>query len=247
MTSSERAAFVVAALIETILFVASIFGLIGAIIKKQLFTQIYAYIVYVHLFLNLVAAAYLTFEVSRTTSNAKNLACQVAIKDPQAQDQCTGFLNFAAWVYALIAITIIFVELYGAVIVTRYLNQLKREKRSARAMRMDTESAFQLKNRGTTGHLYTRLPDPAPEHELPPLQTYRLESSDVEFNPYIETSIPSNYQQGIAPSLAEAEYGSWNRGQITQEAKESAREVKDPNSLVSLSTQEQNFTTQKKQ
>ncbi|PPQ67271.1 hypothetical protein CVT25_005855 [Psilocybe cyanescens] len=239
MTSAERVAFAIAALTESILFVASIFGLVGAIVKKQLFTQIYAYIIYVHFVLNFVVAIYLTYEVTRTTHNAETLACQAAIKDSQAQDQCTGLLTFATWVYAVIAVTIILVELYGAVIVTRYLNQLKREKKSARTLKMDTESAFQLKYRNKADHQYARLDDPAPHHELPPLQTYYLEPSDVEFNPYTESGIPSNYQSShgaevndIMPPV-EVGYGgdSWTHEQITFQEKEKLKRLNEPNLL----------------
>lgn len=87
------------------------YSLVGAIVRKQLFTQIYAYILYVDLFVNVAVAAYLTFEVTRASSNAESLACQIAIKDPGAQSQCTGLLTFAKAVYLVIAGTVLLVEL----------------------------------------------------------------------------------------------------------------------------------------
>jgi hypothetical protein len=84
---------------------------VGAIVRKQLFTQIYAYILYVNLFVNVAVAAYLTFEVTRASSNAESLACQTAIQDPGAQSQCTGLLTFAKAVYLVIAGTVLLVEL----------------------------------------------------------------------------------------------------------------------------------------
>lgn len=92
---------------------------------------------------------------------------------------------------------------------------------------MDTESAFQLKSRNTTDHQYVRLPDPAPQHELPPLQTYYLEPSDVEFDPYTENDIPPNYQSSRASAVndigspVEGGYdgGSWTHDKIALEEK----------------------------
>ncbi|KIM40069.1 hypothetical protein M413DRAFT_54431, partial [Hebeloma cylindrosporum] len=146
MELQARVAFILAAVTETILFAASILGLIGALVRKQSFTQIYTYTLYVHFILNVAVAAYLTYEVTRVSSNLRTLACQTAIKDPEAQSQCTGLLNIARWVYLVVAATVLLVEMYGAIIATRYLYQLRREKGAARA-RLDTESAFQLKPR----------------------------------------------------------------------------------------------------
>ncbi|KAF8906480.1 hypothetical protein CPB84DRAFT_1704679 [Gymnopilus junonius] len=191
LTSGERDAFIVAALTETILFAASIFGLVGAIVRKQSLVRIYSYILYIHFTINLGVAAYLAYEVIHATTSFENLACETAIKDPQAQGQCEGFLGFARWVYLVIAITVLIVELYGAIIVTRYLNQLKRGKATTWATRLDTEHAFQLKVQN--GHQYTRLEEPGGDSEgrlpgyLPPLGARDLEPSDFEFNPYTES------------------------------------------------------------
>ncbi|KDR75832.1 hypothetical protein GALMADRAFT_248557 [Galerina marginata CBS 339.88] len=231
LTSQERAAFVIAALTETILFAASIFGLVGAIVRKQSFTQIYAYILYVHFIINLGVAAYLTYEVTRVTTKFENLACQAAIKDPQAQGQCTGFLTFARWVYLAIASTVLLVELYGAIIVTRYLNQLKREKGSAQAMRMDTENAFQLKVRN--GHQYSKLDESTNQHfpgYLPPLDSYHLESSDVEFDPYTETVLPSTNgalggDRHALPIAVGYGGGSWTHDDIVTEEKGRSKDI----------------------
>lgn len=156
--------------------------------------------------LNVGVASYLTYEVTHTLSHDQNLACKLAIKDPQAEEQCNGFLGFATWVYLVIAAAVILAEICryptcssyfplslkgqidGVVIVTRYLNQLKREKARAR---MDIENAFQLKHRNANGYSYARLPDPAAETEPLPLQPYYLEPSDTEFDPYTESGILS--------------------------------------------------------
>ncbi|KAF8973207.1 hypothetical protein BDZ97DRAFT_1990447 [Flammula alnicola] len=229
MTTQERVAFVLAALTETVLFSASILGLVGAIVRKQLFTQIYTYILYFDFVINLVVAAYLTYEVNRASTNAETVACQEAIKDPQAQSQCTGLLTFAKSVYFVIAAIVLLVEMYGTIIAARYLNQLQREKGAARASRLDTERAFQLKPRNQ--HHYSRLPDPTSQSMLPPLDPSYLGPSGVEFNPYDETAtaFPPRSSRVVfedivdgPPPPIEVGYGggSWTHGGIADEEKE---------------------------
>ena len=94
----------------------------------------------------------------------------------------------------------------GAIIVTRYLWQLRREKGAAR-IRLDTQGAFQLEP--INGRYYTKLRD------FPPLEPYHPGHSDAEFNPYEETqlahhSIVDDGMDELPPSI-EAGYGgsSW--------------------------------------
>ncbi|KAF5321103.1 hypothetical protein D9619_001743 [Psilocybe cf. subviscida] len=228
MSPAERAAFVLAGLSETILFVASILGLVGAIVRKQNFTQIYAYTLYTHFFLNILVIAYFSYEVARATSNTEKVACIAAIKDAQAQQQCTDLLSFATWVYVTIAGTILLLELYGSIIVARYVNQLQREKREARAFRSDTDQAFQLKARD--GHQYTKLPDPESHATLPILDPSYLGPSSVEFDPYADerpthepTRAPyyDNTTYDAAPPPIDEGYGggTWTHDGIAQEEK----------------------------
>lgn len=98
------------------------------------------------------------------------------------------------------------VEIDGVVIVTRYLNQLKREKGAARAARMDTENAFQLKHRNRNGYSYARLPEPVAYSDPPPLQPYHLEPSDIEFDPYTENGmIPTRQESRFSRETSPAE------------------------------------------
>ncbi|KAJ3511741.1 hypothetical protein NLJ89_g3921 [Agrocybe chaxingu] len=200
-------------------------SLVGAIVRKLSFTLVYAYILYIHFVINLGVAAYLLYEIMRTSRNAQRLACQTAIKDPQAQDQCSGLLAFAKWVYIAVAGSVLFVEMYGAVIVTRYLNQLKREKSDVSAMQRDTENAFELK-RSLNGHNYARLHNTASPNMVPPPDPYRLGPSDAEYNPYEEVStIERNdtFRHGERPPPPiEVGYGggSWTHSGIVDEEKE---------------------------
>lgn len=215
--------------------------------RKQNFTQIYAYTLYAHFFLNILVIAYFSYEVARATSNTEKVACLAAIKDSQAQQQCTDLLSFARWVYVTIAGTILLLELCeysvygrsssfdsfldGSIIIARYVNQLQREKREARAFRSDTEQAFQLKTRG--GHDYSRIPDPESQVTLPILDPSYLGPSHIEFDPYAEErpahgptqSAPLTYYENLtyngAPPPIEEGYGggTWTHAGIAEEEK----------------------------
>lgn len=105
----------------------------------------------------------------------------------------------------------------GALVVARYVNQVKNEKRSAKKSRLDSEEAFRLvPNRGR----YAAIPSPA-------LDTVYPRNSMGDFNPYDEASGPSNlpgpsnaYDSGPPPPI-EAGYGggSWTHQEISEEEK----------------------------
>lgn len=120
------------------------------------------------------------------------------------------------------------------IVSTRYLNQLQREKGSARASKLDTERAFQLKPRHQ--HDYSQLHDPASQNMLP-LDPLAL---DPEFNPYEETkpsTLPnpqtshseldgsgSNDSSGLPPPIEDGYGGgSWTHDAIAGEEKERLR------------------------
>ncbi|KAG6900264.1 hypothetical protein C0993_000717 [Termitomyces sp. T159_Od127] len=214
MTSTDRAGFIVAGLVETILFVASSLGFVGAIVKKQLFVQIYTYFIYVHFILNMAVAGYLCYIVSRFSANADAQACHGAIQDPQGQVQCTGLLKVTRYFYYAIAATVLLVEFYVALAVTRYLNQLKNEKRSARGLRLDNEEAFRLMPKAKIR--YSALPD---ERDLAPNPIYS--SYGPDFDPY-EDVRGTNQGRFFEHSLTKEEnYGGglWTHSEISSEEK----------------------------
>lgn len=118
------------------------------------------------------------------------------------------------------------------IVSTRYLNQLQREKGSARASRLDTERAFQLKP--WNQHCYSQLHDPASQNMLP------LDPGDSEFNPYEEIkplTLPhpqnphnelddsdNNDSTGPPPPIEDGYGGgSWTHDGIAGEEKERLR------------------------
>ncbi|KAF9268934.1 hypothetical protein L218DRAFT_970178 [Marasmius fiardii PR-910] len=160
MEGPTKAAFIVGGLVETILFVASMLGFIGAIVRKQSFVQTYAYILYVHFVLNLVVAIYLLVMVSKVSSVAIAKACQQTVKDAGAQEQCAGLFKNIRAVIIVVACIVLFVELYGAIIAARYVNQIQREKRGARASRIQAAEDFEIQMSNRNSQMPRRSSQP---------------------------------------------------------------------------------------
>ncbi|KAG7098615.1 hypothetical protein E1B28_000537 [Marasmius oreades] len=150
LEAPTKAALIVGGLVETILFAASMLGFIGAIVRKQSFVQTYAYILYVHFVLNLAVAVYLLVMVTKAASTAVVKACQQTVKNTGAQDQCTGLLKSVRLVIVGVSAVVLFVELYGAMIAARYLNQIKVEKRTARSSRIQAAEEYEIQTRKRT-------------------------------------------------------------------------------------------------
>jgi len=99
-----------------------------------------------------------------------------------------------------------------------------------RAMRMQTENAFQLKNRSS--HHYTQLEDPISPGRIPPLDQSYLGPVDVEFNPYTEAygtegnlRYSDTINAGRPSPPVEVGYGggAWSHQEIAAEEKERLR------------------------
>jgi len=204
LTGGERAAFVVAGIVESLLFVASVLGFVGAVVRKQRFVQIYAYFIYGHFLLNVAVAGYLLYLVTHFSASATVKACQETIKDPQAQGQCTGLLKSAQGVYFAIAGIVLIVEFYGAIIVARYVNQVKAEKSVARASRLLSEEAFSLVPRGK-GYS-SSYPDEMPRPAVV------FDGSGHEFDPYEEIHSSTIQKEQIGYGG-----GTWTYSEITLE------------------------------
>ncbi|KAL0573203.1 hypothetical protein V5O48_008756 [Marasmius crinis-equi] len=134
-STMTKAALVAGGLVETVLLLASILGFIGAIARKQSFVQTYAYILYVHFLLNVAVAIFLLVMVTKASSSAVTKACEETVKNTGAQDQCTGLIKVVRQAIIWISLVVLLVEMYGAIIAARYVNQIQGEKRTARSLR----------------------------------------------------------------------------------------------------------------
>ncbi|KAJ3748807.1 hypothetical protein DFH05DRAFT_1390821 [Lentinula detonsa] len=217
MDPHERTAFILAGIVETLLFIASIVGFIGAIVRKQLFILIYTYFTYVHFIINLAVAGFFLYVVLHFSSTAISKACDDTIKDAGAQGQCTDILSDFRTIYIVVALLVLFIELYGALIATRYIHQIKTEKSTAR-----------------TSHDISLMPKTNLHNTTP---------STAEFNPYEDTEHPRfpSYQAGPSSYVAYNEAptseegyggGSWTHQQISQDEKTLLRQQEQDDSDV---------------
>lgn len=199
LRAGEKAAFAIGGILETILFIASVIGFVGAIMRKQSFLRTYAYILYIHFLFNCGGAAYLLYMIISFQNNIGEQACQGTITDVEAQDQCHGVFRVAGTVYIVVSATVLFVELYGAIIVSRHFNAVKEEKRSAMELRENVDTAFRLKARS-----YAYAPvKPGPEHNSPLYQ--------AEFNPYSDPEIQTHtHSRSASRPVSGPQTHTWN-------------------------------------
>lgn len=128
MSSTERVAFIVAGVVETLLFLASILGYFifsleinpcltgrfrfaGAVVRKQLFVTIYAWFIYAHFLLNVGIAGYLLYEITHAGNVDVAKGCREGLRDSEAQGQCEGLLKIAKAIYFVIAAAILLAEM----------------------------------------------------------------------------------------------------------------------------------------
>ena len=119
--------------------------------RKQAFVTAYAVGLYVHFLLNLGVAGYLLVVIVHATRADTKALCQNAISNTQGQDQCSTVFNAIRGAYAALASLILVIELCesfphpipptyssvidGAIVATRYVYQVRAEKREARTPR----------------------------------------------------------------------------------------------------------------
>ncbi|KAJ2918025.1 hypothetical protein MD484_g2409, partial [Candolleomyces efflorescens] len=241
MTTGERAAWVIAGIVETILFLASILGFVGSIVRKQSFIQTYAYILYGHFFLNIGAAIYLGYVIIHFHGIATRVTCDETIIDEAAQADCRGFLRVTATVFIVIAAIVLLAELYGAIIVTRWLNHVQREKRMLREKRA-TDSAFSLQpvNRSFYGHsraassVYLPL-NRRDDEEFDPYADVRLSTPSHHLRDTTDRTLVNEEDLGPPPPI-EIGYGggSWTHSDISDEEKSRIERSERNSTTVSL-------------
>jgi len=175
LSSGQKAAFIIAALVETALFFATILGFAGAIVRMLKLVQTFAYFLYVHLVLSIAVAFYLAYAVTHFTSVATLALCQQVVQNEQAKAQCDEFLNIAAWVYIVGSVLVVIGEIYGAIVVTRYVNQLKKAGTDR------TTNSSLLPSRR-----YIPLSGAEVYDGVTLTSTYYTRTGGDEFNPYLE-------------------------------------------------------------
>ncbi|KIK87752.1 hypothetical protein PAXRUDRAFT_14431 [Paxillus rubicundulus Ve08.2h10] len=136
LSNKERVAFILTGIVESMLFLASILGFIGVVARKQLFVMIYTYFLYVHFVLNLIVGIY--FLVSVRMSNRQHLVdyCAQVFVNTSTERDCTRLMDVSTYVYITIVAFLLLLELYGALIASRYVYRLRMQKRAIRSRRL---------------------------------------------------------------------------------------------------------------
>ncbi|TDL24313.1 hypothetical protein BD410DRAFT_820447 [Rickenella mellea] len=200
-SSGERTVFIIAAIIETALFIASILGFIGACARKQLFVVIYAFFLYFHFLLNFGVAAYLLYHVTRAANTDIVKACQQGLRNDGSKNACKGLLNFTKELYWGLSSLVLAIEAYGAILITRYVNQLKDEKKKGRESRMALrQSAYEA--------YHKRFSTTTSETTIVGSDSESLLTK--EYSPYEENSLPysatsQDYDGKKSPPIYEAD------------------------------------------
>ncbi|KAJ7579116.1 hypothetical protein C8J56DRAFT_964862 [Mycena floridula] len=160
LPKEDHITFAMIALVETLLLAASTLGFVGAVVRKQLFIQIYAYFIYFHLALSLGVALFLLYVVSKFSTTAAYKICLDSIRDSNAQNQCIGVIATLRYIYFAVSTLVFLSETYAAVAVARYVNQIQAEKRENRAVRRSRfeDIDFKINSRRKTAR-YSSLED----------------------------------------------------------------------------------------
>ncbi|KAG2148362.1 hypothetical protein BD769DRAFT_1659881 [Suillus cothurnatus] len=136
LSSKEKYSFWAVGIVETTLLAVSIIGFIGAVARKQRFVGIYAYFVYIHLLLNVIVGIY--FLVTIRQSNRQQIVdeCYHVLANNQSESNCQSLMNIPTYVFIAVVSFVLLLELYGALIATRYLNTLTKQKKVEHSRRL---------------------------------------------------------------------------------------------------------------
>jgi len=137
-----RTAFIISGAVQSLLFVASILGFVGAIVRKQSFVQIYAWFIWIHLFLSLAAGSYFLWVITHTIGSVEMQCKQGFTGNGEDPNQlCNQVLSLAGGLLIGIIVLIWLVEIYGALIIARYSHQIVNEKLEIRRQLMEFSTA----------------------------------------------------------------------------------------------------------
>lgn len=224
LEDAGRASFIIVGLVETLLFLSSILGFVGAVARKQSFVQAYAYFVYAHFVLNLVVAIYFLWVVTHFSQTAARFACQESISTSEAEDQCISLVKVLKAAYFILSILVIMVEMYGVIIVARYVNQIRDEKKRTRASRLSLTNDRVFTSKTASG-FYPPNTSAADGADRGLLQNAYENTIQPDFNPYQDAPRASHVFEAtdttLAPSI-EVGYGggTWSHEDISREEKE---------------------------
>ncbi|KZP34601.1 hypothetical protein FIBSPDRAFT_846692 [Athelia psychrophila] len=120
-------AYILTGVVQTLLFVGSILGFLGAIVRKQSFVQIYSWFIWIHLFLSLAAGSFFIWTVTHTIGIGE-MSCKQVIPQDGEQQVCSQVLSLAGGLLIGVVVLVWLVEIYGALIIARYSHNIRKDK-----------------------------------------------------------------------------------------------------------------------
>ncbi|KAF7969727.1 hypothetical protein HWV62_26140 [Athelia sp. TMB] len=210
MDQTQRIAFILSAVVQTLLFMGSILGFVGAIVRKQSFVQIYSWFIWIHLCLNIAAGSFFLWVITHTLGTGE-MQCKQGVLEDGEKQVCSQVLTLAGALLIGIVVVIWLVEIYGALIIARYTHQIKEEKREIRRQLLELSvghgSAFR------TSEVHVGL--------LAPHAT-NYQDANVHHEP----------QEELGPPVYDAENegyggGRWSLQEISADEKRRLREAGD--------------------
>jgi len=137
-----KTAFIVAGAIYSALALAAFMGFIGAAARNRGLVAVYSTVLYVMMFLQLASGIWLLYMLYHDGGAAFLQSCQDAADNASSvqvgQDNvdvgsgldsaCDGIVHQARWLYIVQVILTFFIQLYCAVVVGRYVQQLSEEQ-----------------------------------------------------------------------------------------------------------------------
>ncbi|KAG6330813.1 hypothetical protein ID866_8277 [Astraeus odoratus] len=111
LSTSERVAFILTGITESILFLLSIIGFVGVVARKQSFVMSYAYFLYIHTTLNVIVGVY--FLVTIRKSNRQQLVdyCARFFTDTSTEAICVRLMNVSTYVFIAVVAILLLLEL----------------------------------------------------------------------------------------------------------------------------------------
>jgi len=128
LTRNQEVSVVIVSISYTVLAIISLFGLIGAIIKRRSFVFMYSSIVSWHLGCSLVTGAYFIYTLYHKVGeqDVNNCIAENSSDDTKVQD-CKAAFDFIRGITIGIYIVFWLFELWGCLVVADYVAQLREE------------------------------------------------------------------------------------------------------------------------
>jgi len=203
-TSTAKTVFVLAGAVEIILFLASVFGFVGAVIRKRQMIATFTYFLYGHFVINAVVLSAYMWMVENTKNTDKVDTCIEDATDQTAADQCTGVLRITNGVFIGFGCIILLLEFYVVLNATLLLRNSSVNRRFSQASRMPPTNIRSKSLSPLSRNMHSNASDselglvkqfPPPQKPMPSANRVSLRnasySSFEKFEPYKEYPVNS--------------------------------------------------------